>query len=96
MSCSKCLVDLPADDDFVSCGTCRGKYHYQCSGIQKNTWKAESAKNKSEWKCIPCRNTKSSTDSVKGEQSLEDANFTALIKMLEKCLKIRRKLPWTE
>lgn len=84
MSCSVCKDGLPKDGDFVSCGKCDYKMHFECSGIKKSTWKSKTAKAKSDWECNVCKK-KPRIQSVNSDEDTEpdDPIYNALKKFLE-------------
>lgn len=92
MACNQCNTDLPSDGDCVTCGKCNGNYHFSCSGIKKNTWKAKSEKMKNEWECTKCRSKKNRTPSVEDEQEVEDPNIQGLKKFIENLFKRQDKI----
>lgn len=92
MACMQCNNSLPSDGDYVTCGKCNSNYHYDCSGIKKNTWKGKSAKLKSEWECPKCKNKKPRTQSVEEDPEIEDANVLALKKCIESMFKRQEKI----
>ncbi|XP_063389371.1 uncharacterized protein LOC134675140 [Cydia fagiglandana] len=53
-SCNKCGDNFVGEGD-VPCSCCGGYYHYRCSGMLENTYKRMTAEKKSNWRCIPCR-----------------------------------------
>lgn len=53
--CSHCQAALPPENDFVTCGSCKGVLHYGCAGVRETTWRKYSAENKQAWKCAICR-----------------------------------------
>ncbi|KAI5696851.1 hypothetical protein M8J75_001094 [Diaphorina citri] len=58
--CNKCVEDLPVDGDFVTCGKCKGNYHYKCNSLGKSSWMSMSTSKKKAWKCTECRSNKGS------------------------------------
>lgn len=40
MSCSNYFTDLLKDGDFIQCNKYKYNLHFQCSVLQKTTWKA--------------------------------------------------------
>lgn len=56
MLCGKCNNPVPDDGDYVECKGCKSFYHFkQCSGLSRSTYTAKSALNKSQWRCVQCR-----------------------------------------
>lgn len=52
MNCSKCNEIA---NDSVECGSCRGHYHFHCSGIAEKTYRKMGAEKKASWRCSQCR-----------------------------------------
>lgn len=92
MACNQCENDLPSEGDCVTCGKCNGNYHYDCSGIKKNTWKAKSVKSRNEWECTKCRGKKNRTPSVEDDLEVDDPNIQGLKKFIENLFKRQEKI----
>lgn len=53
--CNSCPELLPPENDYVSCGGCRGRFHYGCSGLREAVWRKYSAEIKAAWRCAICK-----------------------------------------
>lgn len=73
LSCSKCKEDLPPENDFVSCGVCKGGFHYGCCGVRETAWRKYSAEVKQAWKCSACKIKTLSNDK---EKSADNVNVS--------------------
>lgn len=73
MNCSKCKN---VASDYVVCGHCEGRYHYDCAGVSEVTYRKMGSEKKANWRCISCRNLASplpqSQSSNLGQPSLFD------------------------
>lgn len=73
--CDQCLVELPPENDFVTCSGCNSKLHYNCANVRETVWRRYSAQVKLAWKCAICKVKTTSTDNSKSTESkLEGAN----------------------
>lgn len=68
--CSHCSESLPPENDYVTCGVCKSKYHYACSSVRETAWRNFSAGAKLSWKCNICK-IKTATDNDKPEVNSE-------------------------
>lgn len=91
MSCNQCNLELPSDGEYVLCGKCNGKLHFECCGLKKNSWKTKSAKAKNEWECIKCRGKKR-LGSVEDDLEVDDPNMLGLKKFIETLFKRQEKI----
>lgn len=54
--CGYCEEKLGSQNDYVQCGKCKAKYHYDaCSGLSSNSWRAKEQRKRGEWSCDRCR-----------------------------------------
>lgn len=61
--CGHCSEKLPPENDFVSCGECKGKYHYGCAGMRETVWRKYNLEAKAAWRCVICK-TKTTSDNA--------------------------------
>lgn len=78
-SCSECTETLPNDGDYVVCGVCHRKLHYnKCSGLSEATWRGMSASRKEVWACNACKKTRSRTGSTASNPEIGSTNNPTL------------------
>lgn len=92
MQCSVCKVELPRDGDYVCCGRCKNGLHYQCSGLQKNTWKGKTQKKKEDWQCANCRSSGRTLSQGAEEDESEDLSYNAIKSLLESMFAKQEKI----
>jgi len=71
--CITCESKLGNQGDWVTCGKCKHKLCYNCSGLKEKTWKSKPPTGrggKEEWKCKECRTKR--TLSEKSETERKD------------------------
>lgn len=74
--CGGCDNKLGNQNDWVTCGKCKNKYHYECSNVSLNTWRAKGQKKRDQWKCKKCRKqrTPSEKETDRNEQEDEESS----------------------
>lgn len=66
--CSLCSVELPPENDFITCSGCGGELHYSCANVRETVWRNYNAKTKLAWKCTICKAKTTSADNVKPQE----------------------------
>lgn len=62
--CGLCSASLSPENDYTTCGGCKGNFHYACANVRETAWRKYSQDVKLSWKCAICK-TKTVQDNVK-------------------------------